>query len=62
MIRDDDVPGLLLQGAPQSGSGVNPPDLGSKTTALELPEDQLTIILAVFNHENAQRLANAGGR
>jgi len=53
VICDDDVPGVLIERAPHFGSVENSPDAGRKTTPLEMTNNQLTVILAVFDHENA---------
>src|SRR5262249_28978795 len=60
VIRDDDIPGVLLQSASQVGGVVNPSGLRRKTTTPEMPEDQFTVIPIVVNHERAQGAAFPG--
>src|ERR1051326_8940258 len=60
VIRDDNVPRVLFQRAPQFGSVVNPSDQRGKATTPELPDEQLAVILAVFIDEDPQRLVSRG--
>ena len=62
VIGDDEVPDILIECAPHFGPVENPSHQGCKTTTLEMPDDQLTVIRAVFNHEDAQWIFCLVGR